>query len=161
MVLGSRYRPAGDFLGIGKALSKFGGFIPGVGGIVSKVGSVIQGIGAPKKPSFPTAPITKPSFVLPGGAAIKVDSTKTRASGLISTPFGGGVGTVTNTTYFSSGRTRKKIRRINPLNPKALSRSIRRIDKFQDFAKSVGFSRPPARLKGIKAPKRRRRTSCR
>lgn len=159
MVLGSRYRPQGDFLGIGGFLSKAGGFIPGIGGTISKIGGVIQGLGKPRAPAAPARP--QVNFALPGGAQVRLDSTKTRASGLVTTPFGSGVGTVSQTAYFSTGKPRKKIRRINCLNPKALSRSIRRIDKFAEFAKSVGYSRPPARLKGIRAPKRRRRATCR
>lgn len=162
-MISSRMGQQGDFLGIGKLLGGVSKILPGpLGTAAGLIGGVIKG----SSPAISKAPIpvlkASPgaTFALPGGAPVRVDSVKVTGKGLIS-PIGT-VGSVTGTAYLSpSGRPRKKIRRMNALNPKALTRSIRRVDKFQTFARSVGFSRPPARLKGIHAPKRRRRATCR
>ncbi len=124
----------------------------GVGGPAAGIiGSVL---GGPKKPS-PTPPMF-PSSTRP-------DSTVITGGGIsLPTPFGPvGLGGAKSTTYYSGGKKRKKIRRTNPLNPKALRRSIKRVSMFQDFAKSVGFSRAPKLMKGVHAPKRKRTTKCR
>lgn len=58
--------------------------------------------------------------------------------------------------------TRKRYRKINPLNPKALKRSMRRLEGFGEFAKAMGYSRPPKCIGGFKGlPKRKRATKCR
>jgi len=151
----------GDFLGIGSALSKLGGFIPGIGGTVAKIGGVIQGIGGSSKSTKPAiSSLPKGPCALPGGA--QVDSVKVTGSGAFVRPLGAGVGTASTTFYTSSGRPRKRIRRINPTNPKALKRAMNRLGKFGDFARAMGYSRPPAKLRGFKGlPKRRRRAVCR
>lgn len=154
-----RRNQQGDFLGIGKALSTIGGFIPGIGGVVQKVGGIVQGIGGAK-----TVPATT---ALPGGASIQKmfpnlpapDSVKVtgKSIGLLQ-----GYNTANATAYYSSGKKRKKYRKINPLNPKALSRSIKRLSRFGEFAKSMGYSRPPASIRHFKAPAKRRRVAkCR
>jgi hypothetical protein len=148
-----RRNQQGDFLGIGGALSKLGGFIPGIGGTVSKIGGIIQGIGGAK--TVPTA------SALPGGASIarmfpnlpSPDSVKVtgKSIGLLQ-----GYNTVGVTSYFG-GKKKKKYRRINPLNPKALRRSIKRLAGFGEFAKAMGYSRPPRAIHGFKAPAKKRR----
>jgi len=52
---------------------------------------------------------------------------------------------------------RKKRRRMNPLNPKALRRALRRVDRFEDFVNKT------ASLTGLQLKKRatKRRRSCR
>jgi hypothetical protein len=53
---------------------------------------------------------------------------------------------------------RRKYRRINPLNPRALRRSLRRIQGFSRFARKVmHFARPSPRSTRFKFPKRRKR----
>ena len=162
-----RRNAQGDFLGIGGFLKNVGGFIPGIGGTVSKIGGIVQNIGGAK-----TVPSTT---ALPGGMVINrpppktggirsmfppaADSIKVSGSsiGLLQ-----GYNTGSATAYYSSGRKRKKYRKINPLNPKALSRSIKRLSRFGEFAKSMGYSRPPASIRHFKAPaKRRRAVKCR
>ncbi len=158
-----RYGRQGDFLGIGSALSKIGGFIPGIGGTIAKVGGVIAGLGKPKASSpVLIAPKSNGGFTLPGGAKVSVDSVKVTGSGAYLGPLGAGIGSTSATLYTSSGRPRKKIRRINCTNPKALKRAMNRLGKFGDFARAMGYSRPPAKLRGFRGlPKRKRRTSCR
>lgn len=56
---------------------------------------------------------------------------------------------------------RRKYRKMNPLNPRALTRSIKRVTKFGEFARQMGYSRPPSCLKGFKGAPKRRRKSCR
>lgn len=81
------------------------------------------------------------SAVLPGGAPVKV----------------GGV----NINPFAS-TARRRYRRINPTNPKALKRAMRRLEGFGEFAKAMGYSRPPKCIGGFKGlPKRKRATKCR
>lgn len=145
----------GDFLGLGKLLSTVGGFIPGVGGVIQKVGGIVQGIGGAKTIPSPVA--------LPGGMTIakmfpQADSVKVKGTsiGLLQ-----GINTGEATAYYSSnGKKRKKYRKINPLNPKALNRSIKRLSRFGEFAKSMGYSRPPASIRHFKAPAKRRRSSA-
>lgn len=160
-MISSRMGAQGDFLGIGKFLGGVSKILPGpLGTAAGLIGGVIKGGNTAVTKALPTSSIQPGTFALPGGAPVKVDSVKVTGKGVI-TPFGT-IGSAGATAYLSpSGRPRKKIRRMNALNPKALSRSIRRVDKFQQFAKSVGFSRPPHKLKGIHAPKRRRRVACR
>jgi hypothetical protein len=154
-----RRNQQGDFLGIGGFLKNVGGFIPGIGGVVSKVGGIVQGIGGAKTVPAATA--------LPGGASIQKmfpnlpapDSVKVtgKSIGLLQ-----GYNTANATAYYSSGKKRKKYRKINPLNPKALSRSIKRLSRFGEFAKSMGYSRPPASIRHFRAPAKRRRVAkCR
>lgn len=154
-----RRNAQGDFLGIGGLLKNVGGFIPGIGGTISKIGGIVQGIGGAK--TVPTA------SALPGGASIakmfpnlpSPDSVKVtgKSIGLLQ-----GYNTVGVTSYFGGGKKKKKYRKINPLNPKALNRSIKRLSRFGEFAKSMGYSRPPASIRHFKAPAKRRRIArCR
>lgn len=50
------------------------------------------------------------------------------------------------------GFTCKRIRRMNPLNPRALRRSMRRVKSFEGFVKRSGLGRP-ARRRAAKCPK--------
>lgn len=60
--------------------------------------------------------------------------------------------------YFGPSPFRRSYRRINPLNPRALRRSIRRLKGFEHFAKSVlHFTHPKQHVGGFKMNKRRRR----
>lgn len=53
----------------------------------------------------------------------------------------------------------RRYRRMNPLNPRALRRSLRRIQGFARFAKKVmHFAHPKPRSTRFRFPKRRRRT---
>lgn len=156
----------GDLLGLGKILSGVGGFIPGIGGVIQKVGGIVQNIGGAKvQPAItPVISGSKVPRALPGGAMIapmfpQADSVKVTGTsiGLLQ-----GYNTGSATAYYSNGKKRKKYRKINPLNPKALTRSIKRLSRFGDFAKSMGYSRPPASIRHFKAPAKRRRVAkCR
>lgn len=66
-----------------------------------------------------------------------------------------------NVNPFADTR-RRKYRRINPTNPKALKRAMRRLEGFGEFAKAMGYSRPPKCIGGFKGlPKRKRASKCR
>lgn len=66
------------------------------------------------------------------------------------------------------GRPRKKRKdgkcykrpAMNPVNPRALKRAVRRVHAFQEIARAVGFSRPPKLMKGVGFPKKRRAPRC-
>lgn len=125
--------------------------------------------------------VTGTALALPTGSTqpfrLPADSTVTRSGvsvggltiGSRSTTY---YGPATNSGQFracvtKSGKPRKKRKdgkcykrpSMNPVNPRALKRAVRRVSAFQDIARSVGFSRPPHTMKGVHAPKRRRR-SC-
>ena len=145
--MGMRGDP-GLFGTLGKAFKTAASFIPGP---IGAVASLIPTQGRPSAGGtavqvFKNLPIVK--------AGRKV--AEAYGYGKMAQDFAGGMKNV-GTDLF--GKKRKKYRRMNPLNPKALTRGIRRISKFQDFARSVGFSRAPSVMRGVRAPKRRRR-SC-
>lgn len=109
-------------------------------------------------PQILRLPSYTPAPLMP---AVIPDSTK--VSG-VSLGGSGGVVVGTTTQYFggvtgsgsSTAMTRhKKIRRMNPANTKALRKAIRRVTAFQKLARQVGFSRPPAKLRGVHVAKRR------
>lgn len=143
----------GLFGSIGKALKSAAGiasnFIPG-GGVLRAgldlLGGPRQGLPVPTGGGGGTLPM-----IVQGAGRIAKALPIVGAAKALSSGAGAWVDS------FTGGKPRRKYRRMNPLNPKALSRSIRRVSKFQDFARSVGFSRAPARFKGVHVKKRRRR----
>lgn len=145
----------GLFGSIGKAITGAArvasGFIPGgslVSGAINLLTTPRQGL------PVPTGGNTLPGLI---SGAVKVGKyiPFIKPGMEIAKGFTGGV---SNALGF--GKPRKRYRRMNPLNPKALNRSIRRVGKFQEFARSVGFSRAPARMKGVHPIKRRRRRAA-
>lgn len=128
----------------------------GLGGVAGQVAGILAG--KPKKPPVDSA--TSPFPVL----TQKPDSVVTTGGGLtFPTPFGPvTAGGSKSTTYFPTRtKARKKYRRMNAANPRALTRAIKRVDRFQDLARMVGFSRAPAKMRGVHFPKRKRTTKCR
>lgn len=92
----------------------------------------------------------------PGIVPASIDSVK--VSGGYAGPLGLAAGTTT--VYTSTGKKRKKYRRMNCANVKALKRSVRRVHGFAELARSVGFSRPPAAMKGVRPVIHRRKRAC-
>lgn len=139
-------------------LGKIAGFgwKAATGGLLGATVQTVAGAVKPKpKP---------PSVTSPWPSTVRPDSTVERGGGVtVPTPFGRvGVSGSKRVTYYSpSGKPRKKTRRMNPTNFRALSRAIRRVGKFQDMAKAVGFSRAPSTMKGVRFPKRKRTRACR
>jgi hypothetical protein len=124
------------------------------GGVLGGTAKTVAGlIGGKPKPPSPTSPF--PTTATPDSIV-----TTTRGGGVMVGPYGIGGSSTTSKTYFS-GRKKKKIRRMNATNPKALTRAIRRVGKFQDLAKAVGFTRAPSKMKGVHFPKRKRSSKCR
>lgn len=154
----------GIFSFLGKAakavLGGVSGFIGGgplgaVKGIVSSfAGSSSKAASAPSA----TPPILRTSF----GTSIpmpRLDSVVARGAGIV-TP-AGAAGAGSTTAYFSDGRPRKKYKKINCLNPRALKRATTRLQRFGEFARAMGYSRPPKAIKGFRGfPKRKRRTTA-
>jgi hypothetical protein len=62
-------------------------------------------------------------------------------------PYTGGIGGV------PAAAMRRRYRRMNTANVKALRRAIRRVDGFKKLARAVGFSRPPGKLRGVRKVK--------
>jgi len=155
----------GIFSFLGKAakaiVSGVSGFIGGgplgaVKGVVSSLaGSSASNAGSPSA----TPPILRSQF----GTSIpmpRLDSVVARGAGVV-TP-AGAAGAGSTTAYFSaSGRPRKKYKKINCLNPRALKRATTRLQRFGEFARAMGYSRPPKAIKGFRGfPKRKRRTTA-
>lgn len=152
-----------------------GGLIAGAArrllpGALRKAGQVAGGLlGSGARRSVKTAVLTGTSAAVTGAAAGKI----TRVLGAAGAAAAGGavmnqvlpggavtVGGVNLNPWANTGR--KKYRRINPTNPKALKRAMRRLEGFGEFAKAMGYSRPPKCIGGFKGlPKRKRATKCR
>lgn len=148
--------------GAARAIGRVAGVLPGVGGIAGKALKVVGGIGRGARRVIPamtparTLPIAAAAGIPPilRGVGTAVVRGAKSIPGQIAIGTGIGLGLE---QLLGGGRERKKYRRMNPLNPKALKRSIRRIDRFKEFARCVGFSRPPASMRGVKCPTRRKK----
>jgi hypothetical protein len=140
---GSRYRRGdpGFFSALGNVFKgvagSVAGMIPGIGGAlsgaISKIGVKAPSAMAPLMKmgkSVGTAIVKHPGITAAGTAALGVG-----AGALIAGRKAAGAGAVT-----VGGRRR---RRMNPCNPRALRRAIRRAHSFERLAKRViGFSSP-------------------
>ena len=119
-------RRSGDpFLGgLVKGVLGIGSMLPGVGGIASKARGVL--FPSTVRPAFGGGMPMMPGGSVPGGGKIvKVPGIKGVGQRIVP---GGATG------YQIEGQRR---RRINPTNPKALRRAIRRTDSFVKLAKSA------------------------
>lgn len=159
---------------LGKAIGAVSNVLPGPLGMVGKA---VSNVMAPQKPSVNVAQQIKPGVMITSGSIptgvpslpgvgqfppLKPDSIKTTGSGLV-TPYGG-VGTVSQTQYFSPngsacavkgthvnkqgyflrngqyvapGSKCVKNRRRNPLNPRALSRAMSRLESAKRASKAL------------------------
>ncbi len=138
---------------LGGILGVVGKVAPGpIGTLAGGIGGVLGGGGGKMPSSGSTSPF--PTTATPDS----VVTTKTSGgAGYGPLTFGG---STSRTTAYFGGKKRKKVRRMNATNPKALSRAIRRVSKFKDFAKMVGFTHAPKVMKGVHFPKKRSK-SCR
>lgn len=142
---------------IGAAARKF---LPG---IVRTVGGKILGTGA----AATGAKVARAAIPSVGGKITRVIGGGAAAAAAAAVLPGGAkapgpvmVGNVNLNPWASTARRRP--RRINPTNPKALKRAMRRVEQFGDFAKAMGYSRPPRCIAGFKGlPKRKRASKCR
>lgn len=142
--------------------------IPGVGSILSgaeAVGSLF------KKPARGTRLISQPLPVTRMGTqpispvAIQQGSVVAGIPSILR-----GVGRVAGTGLagFGAGEAAKKLfggsrrryRRMNPTNPKALRRAIRRVQRFGEFARAMGYSKPPRAIKGFRGFPKKKRAAC-
>lgn len=153
----------GIFSFLGKAAKAVVGAVSGFvgGGPLGAIkGAVSSLAGSSAKNSTPSAtpPILR-SFAqtLP---MPRLDSVVARGAGVV-TP-AGAAGAGSTTAYFStSGRPRRRYKKINCLNPRALKRATTRLQRFGEFARAMGYSRPPKAISGFKGfPKRKRKASC-
>lgn len=116
-------------------------------------------------------PGATPTFRLPG------DSTVTRSGvsvggltiGSRTTTYGPAVNSGRYVACQTKAGHPRKVRKdgkcykrpaMNPVNPRALKRAVRRVHAFQEIARAVGFSRPPKLMKGVGFPKKRRAPRC-
>jgi hypothetical protein len=128
---GDYYRGDPGFLSfLGGAAKAIGGFIPGVGPLIEAGGAALSKIGKPS-----TALIKAPGAVsgtlakLKGGVLKHPVLTGAGAAGLA------GAGAIAATELL--GRHKKKHRRMNVYNPRALRRAVRRSLGFAKMAKRV------------------------
>lgn len=149
---------------IGGAILRAGGrLIAGQAGRLLGRGATRSAAGAAAKAAVRVLPGAGIKRVIGAGAGIAAG---VAAEKIIGGPGGASrapvtVGNVNLNPWANTGpAARRKYRRINPLNPKALKRSIKRLSMFGDFAKQMGYTRPPKCIKGFK-PATRRRKSCR
>ncbi|SRR5712692_272556 len=123
----------GDFLGIGSAIQKW---MPGAGGIV---GGGTRAAATAISRSGASLPAKIAAAIIPGGAALGVAQSLAKQMGM-----GGGAA--------------RSYRRMNPLNPRALRRALRRAKGFEHFARKVMHltHRRPGTTR-FKFPSRKRR----
>jgi len=141
--------------------------IPGVGNVVSAIGSVAGAISGPRRVLKPAVNVMSPVAIQQGSVAGAIPpilrgigTVGRRVLGSIPGQVAAGYGLgKAGEALFGGGGGRRRYRRMNATNPRALRRAIRRVQKFGDFARACGFSRPPAKLKGVGFPKRRK--TCR
>jgi hypothetical protein len=120
--------------GAGKIVGKAAGFIPGPVGAVARIGTVVAGAAGASKALSKGLPAVRS---LPGVGAI--GKAVPRIGGKVLA--GAGTAATGVAVYDAVGNymgQRKKSRRINPLNHRALKRAIRRIERSKDIMKRVG-----------------------
>lgn len=149
---------------IGKALGGLGSVasvLPGVGGIAGKALKVVGSIGKGAKKVLPmatparTLPIAAAASIPPilrGAGSVVLKGAKS-IPGQIAIGTGLGLGVE---RLFKGGRERKKYRRMNATNPKALKRAIRRVERFGEVARACGYSRAPRSVRACKTPTRKK-----
>ncbi|HEU4544390.1 MAG TPA: hypothetical protein VFR23_24880 [Jiangellaceae bacterium] len=156
----------GIFGFIGKAARALGGVasvLPGVGGIAGKALKVVGGIGRGARKVLPamTPARTLPIAAAAGIPPILRGAGRAVVKGAKSIPgqiaIGTGIGLGLESVF--GGRERKKYRRMNATNPKALKRAIRRVVRFGEVARSCGYSKAPKAIRGCKTPTRKK--TCR
>lgn len=125
--------------GIGKVAGVASQFVPGPAGALAR--KVASAYSKPKGTAVAVRPGAGPISITPMFPN-PVDLIKGLQPGMATVP----------------GRTAtgRKKPRMNPTNPRALKRAIRRVHRFQDIARQVGFSRAPKSMKGITSKKGRR-----
>ena len=120
--------------GAGKIVGKAAGFIPGPIGAVAKIGTAVVGAGAASKALTKGLPAVRS---LPGVGTIAKSVPKIGGKVLM----GAGTAAAGVAVYDAVGNymgQRKKGRRINPLNHRALKRAIRRIERSKGIMKRIG-----------------------
>lgn len=163
----------GIFGFLGKAVGAVAGAIPGVGTAVKIAGGLLGGIGTRK---VATSTIRRVGGAVartgvsagalgPIAAAATIPPLVKQGAGILAK----GVGAVATGYGIGKGieaigglfKGKKKYRRMNPTNPRALKRAIRRVERFGEVARACGYSRPPRAIRGCKTPTRKKRTPCR
>lgn len=139
----------GLFGSIGKVLGKalpIAKVIPGVGNVLSAVGLASSAVGAVKAIRGASGAVNASKALVPYGSALpKLPSA---FGGMVRTGAavagGAGAATVIN-NMIRGGATGRRYRRMNPLNPKAANRAIRRIKAVRKLCRSIESSLPKQR----------------
>lgn len=140
-----------------------GGFFRGLGRVARGVGRIIsRGVGAAGRIALGGGPmgpgtIQNPFVTIPAGSGplppipIQIDIPGFPRPTIPTSPMGHG------TAGLLTGQRHR--RRMNPLNPRALRRSLRRIEGFRRFARRAGFVPRGTRVKRVFPFRRRRRAA--
>lgn len=146
-----------------KAIGKVAGVLPGVGGIAGKVLGAAGGLISKGRK---VVPMVSPARTVPIAAAATIPAILrgvgagvVKAGKSIPGQIAIGTGVGLGIERLVRGGGRKRYRRMNPTNPKALKRAIRRVERFGDVARACGYSRPPKAVRGCKTPTRKK--TCR
>lgn len=136
---------------IGRTVGKVAGItsklpIPGAG-VIGAVGGGIAGVLGAGRAISRVMPVPPSLPLLPGGGA-----------GILQDMRNNGF------TMQKNGQPRRirkdgrpyKQPRMNSANPRALKRAIRRVVRFGQLARAVGYGRPPKAIKNVKSPRKGR-----